>query len=321
MTEGGVLIFSEQREGTPVEVALQLLRKGRELAQQCGCPLYSVTVGPVSCRAALSAAGAEHIFWIQSEERFPQDIYSHALAKLIGRIRPEIVLFGATALGRSLAPRVAVQLQTGLTADCTGLEIDRESGNLLQTRPTFGGNLIATIACPDRRPQMATVRPGVFPAPEGTLSGLAPVEVLSLGLRGVRTEILSWLPEQGGVDISRAKILVVAGRGIGRKQNMEGVRHLAALLGGDYGVSRPLVDASWADYSHQVGQTGRAVAPDLLISLGISGAVQHLAGIGGAKKIIVVNSDPDAPIFSTAHVPIVADCVAVMEELISALEK
>jgi len=216
---------------------------------------------------------------------------------------------------------VAVLMQTGLTADCTDLQIDGESANLLQTRPTFGGNLIATIVCPDRRPQMATVRPGVFPPPERLPFVPAPVEAFPLSEYGNRTELLSWLPEQRKDDISHAKILVVAGRGIGRKENIVLVRRLAELLGGNYGVSRPLVDASWAEYPHQVGQTGRSVAPDLLISLGISGAVQHLAGIGGAHKIVAVNKDPDAPIFGVAQVPIIADCVSVMEEMITALER
>lgn len=321
MSDKGVLVFVEQRAGIPAEVSLQLIRKGRELARLRGCALYAVTVGPVSCREELSAAGASRIYWLHCAADFPHDICGKALAELFLRVCPEIVLFGATALGRSLAPRVAARLRTGLTADCTGLEIDKESGNLLQTRPTFGGNLIATIACPDRRPQMATVRPGVFPAPDEGFSGLVPVEEQRLDIGAAGSEVLSWLPEQSNGNIAQARILVVAGKGIGRKKNMELIRRLAALLGGDYGVSRPLVDASWAEYAHQVGQTGRAVAPELLLSFGVSGAVQHLAGIGNAKKIVAVNTDPDAPIFGAAHVPIIADCVTVMEEMITALEQ
>lgn len=319
MSDGLILVFAEQRAGMPADVALQLLNKARELARLRGCTVSAVTAGPDSCRAALSAAGAAQIFWLRTQERFPHDVCADALCRLILRERPEIVLFGATAQGRSIAPRVAAQLRTGLTADCTGLEIDLETGKLLQTRPTFGGNLIATIVCPERFPQMATIRPGVFPAAEASVSGLSPVIELPMDIGSARTEVLSFLPDRG-VSIAHARVLVVAGKGIGQKRNMEKVRRLAALLGGDYGVSRPLVDASWAEYSHQVGQTGCAVAPELLLSLGVSGAVQHLAGIGGAKKIVAVNTDPDAPIFAAAHVSIVADCVTVADELIAVLE-
>ncbi|MEA4919641.1 MAG: electron transfer flavoprotein subunit alpha/FixB family protein [Clostridiaceae bacterium] len=320
MTEGNVLIFAEQKDGAPVEVALQLVRKGRELAQKNRCGVYAVTAGPSSCLEALSAAGAEYVFWLRCDEWFPQDICAREISGLVKRIKPDIMLFGATALGRSLAPRVAVRLQTGLTADCTDLQIDNETGYLLQTRPTFGGDLIATIVCPERRPQMATVRPGVFPKPEQAYQGLAALEELVLSTEGACAELISWLSEETQDDITKAKILVVAGRGIGRKENMSLVKKLAKLLGGDYGVTRPLVDASWAEYPHQVGQTGRSVAPDLLISLGVSGAVQHLAGIGGAKKVVAVNADDQAPIFGSADVSIVSDCVAVMEEMIARLE-
>lgn len=320
MTESNVLIFAEQKGGAPADVALQLLRKGRELARQNGCAVYAVTAGPASCLEALSAAGAERVFWLRCGEWFPQDICAGELSELVEQIKPDIMLFGATALGRSLAPRVAVRLQTGLTADCTDLQIDKETGYLLQTRPTFGGDLIATIVCPERRPQMATVRPGVFPKPEQVCSGVAELEEITLSTEDSCSELISWLSEETQDDITKAKILVVAGRGIGRKENMGLVKKLAKLLGGDYGVTRPLVDASWAEYPHQVGQTGRSVAPDILISLGVSGAVQHLAGMGGAKKVVAVNSDSDAPIFGSADVSIVSDCVAVMEDMISRLE-
>ena len=240
-------------------------------------------------------------------------LYAHCISQWLCQLQPEIVLFGATPLGRSLAPRIAARVQTGLTADCTVLAIDPETGLLRQTRPAFGGNLLATIVCPQHRPQMATVRPGVLSALpfDGTRCG----ETVRTNLREAckaPVTMLSHMPHPPVSDLREARIILSVGRGIGSQKNVKMARALAHKLGAQLGVSRPLVDAGWGEAHEQIGQTGHSVAPDLLIACGISGAIQHLAGIGRAKRVIAINSDPDAPIFSVADVGIVADCLDVL---------
>ena len=276
----------------------------------------------------LIAAGADEVLRCR-DGRFPSAdtaVLAALIAELARERHPETVLFGATALGRELAPRVAVLLQTGLTADCTSLSIDSETGLLRQTRPAFGGNLMATIECPVHRPQMATVRPGVFP-----VTGSSCAQRASDAVPGVITDValdatvrprvrrLDMKPVAAGT-IAQAKRLVVVGRGIGSKKNLSLMKRLAELLDADLGCTRPLVEAGWLDYAHQVGQTGASVAPELLLSLGVSGAIQHLAGMGGAQTVIAVNEDASAPIFGAARYAIVGDCIGFAEELIRQLE-
>ena len=218
---------------------------------------------------------------------------------------------------------MAVRLQTGLTADCTVLSMDTETGLLQQTRPAFGGNLMATIICPNHRPQMATVRPGIFGAPEFDYSRSGTITQVSLA-DDVKARVEISIPaEEWGqqASIADAERLVVVGRGIGSKKNLPLMRKLAEVLGAELGCTRPVVEAGWLEYRHQVGQTGVSVSPKLLVSIGVSGAIQHLAGIGGAECIIAVNEDPDAPIFGAAQYKVVGDAVEVVEELLAQLER
>lgn len=320
----GIWVFAQQSEGEILPVAYELLGKGRELANALDEELTAVCFGNgVKSPEKLIHAGADKVLLAEDASlAFPMDLpYAELLTELIRERKPSIVLYGATAFGRSMAPRVAATVKTGLTADCTVLEIDAESKLLWQTRPAFGGNLMATIICPNTRPQMATVRPGVMPALEPDTTRTGEIERISVKpTQSDAVKLLKTISEITGDNITDYDILVVAGKGVGAKKNMKYVKRLAELLGGNYGVSRPLIDAGWAEYQHQVGQTGCSVAPKLLISLGVSGAIQHLAGIGGAKTIVAVNTDPDAPIFGVAHYAIVGDCLEFAQEMIAQLE-
>ncbi len=322
----GIWIFAEQRDGQVLDVAFELLCKGRELADSKGCQLTALLMGSnLSDKTGeLISHGADRVLLCEDALLNDQteECYSELIAHLIQKEKPDIVLFGATGFGRSLAPRVAARVRTGLTADCTVLEINPETGFLEQTRPAFGGNLMATIICPNHRPQMATVRPGVMPATEPSLTHKG--DIIRVHMPKAVSPLVELLQniQSGTVEsIADAQIIVSVGKGIGSQKNMTLVRELAALIGGSVGVTRPLVDAGWCEYKNQIGQTGCAVAPKLLIACGISGAIQHLAGIGGAKTIIAINNDPDAPIFSVAHYAVVGDCVEILKELISALKE
>jgi len=321
----GIWVFCQRSEGKFMDVAYQLLGKGRELADAMGTKLTAVAFGhKLTDLETLIHAGADTVLAADDEKlAFCMDIpYAELLAKLIKEKKPSAILYGATAFGRSVAPRVAAAVQTGLTADCTVLEIDPETKLLQQTRPAFGGNLMATIICPNTRPQMATVRPGVMPALTPDTSRKGEIEfVRDIPAACDAVKLLKSVSEAGGDNITDYEILVVAGKGVGAKKNMKIVKRLAELLGGTYGVSRPLIDAGYAEYKHQVGQTGCSVAPKLLISVGVSGAIQHLAGIGGAENIIAVNTDAEAPIFNVAHYAVVGDCIDFMKAMIEKLEE
>ena len=325
-----IWVFSQVgSDGAVLGVALELVGKARELADARGCRLVALLgehsdADDANARA-LVAAGADEVLRTCDDRLAHTDVECFAawLCALALERKPEVILYGATNFGRELAPRVAVTLQTGLTADCTILEMDRETGLLQQTRPAFGGNLMATIVCPNNRPQMATVRPGIFPAPEPREVDELPVTdvLLDAAVYG-RVHVLSREKAGDGVSITDAEALVVVGRGIGSKKALARVERLAELLGRrlgcscEIGCTRPVVEAGWLDYSHQVGQTGVSVAPRLLVSLGVSGAIQHLAGISGAETIVAVNEDPDAPIFGMAVYKLVGECMAVTEDLI-----
>ena len=327
--------------GAVLPVTFELIAKARELAscQRCqrGQSLLAerrvvavLAEGEAAESRALQliAAGVDEVLRCR-DGRFPSAdtaLLATLIAELARERHPETVLFGATALGRELAPRVAVLLQTGLTADCTELSIDAETGLLRQTRPAFGGNLMATIECPVHRPQMATVRPGVFPVAGDACArrtgDVAPGTITDIALDATvhpRVRRLDLEPVAAGT-IAQAKRLVVVGRGIGSKKNLPLMKRLAELLDADLGCTRPLVEAGWLDYAHQVGQTGASVAPELLLSLGVSGAIQHLAGMGGAQTVIAVNEDASAPIFGAARYAVVGDCIAFAEELVRQLE-
>lgn len=332
------VVAQRDAAGAVLPVTFELIAKARELAshQKGRSLLVERRVVAVLAEGAaaesrasqLIAAGADEVLRCRNG-RFPSADTAVLAALIAGLARerhPETVLFGATALGRELAPRIAVLLQTGLTADCTSLSIDSETGLLRQTRPAFGGNLMATIECPVHRPQMATVRPGVFPVTGSSCaqraSDAAPGVITDVALGATlrpRVRRLDMEPATAGT-IAQAKRLVVVGRGIGSKKNLSLMKRLAELLDADLGCTRPLVEAGWLDYAHQVGQTGASVAPELLLSLGVSGAIQHLAGMGGAQTVIAVNEDSSAPIFGAARYAIVGDCVGFAEELIRQLE-
>jgi len=350
-----VWVFVQVNDGAIAPVSLELLGKGRELANARGCKLVAV-VGeaadtPCACnekRAGalatepsgeeLEAAGSvgnwrcyeqvvpygvdQVLFCLGNRLAEPScEAFAALLCDLARERRPEIVLFGATNFGRELAPTVAARLGTGLTADCTVLSIDEESGLLHQTRPAFGGNLMATIMCPNHRPQMATVRGGVFAMPEPAF--VREVELVPVELDPAvqpRVRVLETVRDAGGDSIADAEVLVVVGRGIGSQKNLPLVRRLAELLGAKLGCSRPLVETGWLEYKHQVGQTGVSVAPKLLVSVGVSGAIQHLAGIGGAQTLVAINSDAEAPIFGVSQYSVVGDCVEVVREWVAALE-
>ena len=308
-------------------VAYELMGKGRELADARGCRLVALVGmtpdGPLDAAEQLAFAGADEVM-VCRDERLRQndaEVYARLICDLVAERKPEAILYGATAFGRELAPGVAVRLQTGLTADCTVLSMDTEAGLLQQTRPAFGGNLMATIVCPNHRPQMATVRPGVFkaPAPDYERSGKIVQVQLAEGVEA-RVEIaISAAEQMQQASIADAERLVVVGRGIGSKKNLPLMRRLAEALGAELGCTRPVVEAGWLEYRHQIGQTGVSVSPKLLVSIGVSGAIQHLAGIGGAECIIAINEDPDAPIFGAAQYKVVGDAVEVVEELLAQL--
>lgn len=319
----GVWVFGEQTGGTPAGVALELLGEGRKLSDILGVELSAVLLGSNIEQAAklLIAHGADNVYLIDhpSLQYFNDESYTDIFVQLILNYKPEIVLMGASTYGRSLAPRISSRINTGLTADCTKLEIDPENKILLQTRPAFGGNLMATIICPNRRPQMATVRPKVMKAIEPdyarTGSIIRPDVKLPVQLATKVVDVVSNLTQM--VNLTEADIIVSGGRGLGDPKNFSLLEELARLLGGAVGASRAAVDAGWIEYCHQVGQTGKTVGPKVYFACGISGAVQHLAGMSSSDTIIAINKNPDAPIFKVATFGIIGDVLQVVPALIN----
>lgn len=316
-----IWVFCEAAEGEFLPVSYELLGKAGELAPALNASLTAITAGHRLDTEKLTGLGVDKIIMCDAPYlKYPSEIlYAEAISPLITERRPAIILFGATDLGRALAPRLAATHRAGLTADCTALEIDPETGLLRQTRPAFGGNLMATIITKNHSPQMATVRPGVFPAPAPVKSKKAIIETLTPAEADTGVSVLESKNIEKGFSIADSEMIISAGRGIGSKKNLELVFDLAELIGASVGVSRPIVDMGWCDYTHQIGQTGLSVSPRLLIACGISGAIQHLAGIGGAEKIIAINSDPEAQIFTVADYSLVGDCVEILEGLIGVL--
>src|SRR4030043_67980 len=306
----GVWIFAEQRGGKVVSVAYELLGIGRRLADELNTELSSVLFGsPESEAQELIRWGADKVYMSMEQifERFNDEPYSKLLSTLIREHRPEIVLAGATPVGRSFIPRVAARLRTGLTADCTSLEIDKDTRNLLQIRPAFGGNIMATILCPNNRPQMATVRPRVMK--RGQYNESRKGYIIPVKADGISsaTRVLDTIKEVSEltVNLQEADIIVSGGRGLGTPNGFGLLKELAELLGGALGSSRAAVDSGWIPYRHQVGQTGKTVCPKIYIACGISGAVQHLVGMQSSDIIIAINKNPEAPIFGVATYGIV----------------
>lgn len=323
----GVWVFVQAEGDFMHHVSLELIGEGRRLADELGVELSCMVMGNGSAsRIAdeLSFYDIDRIYTVESPvlERYRTRPFVETAAHLIRNYTPEIVLIGATSSGRDFAGGLATELHTGLTADCTDLGIEMETRSLLQTRPAFGGNIMATIKSSRHRPQMATVRPKVFAMP---LRGeKRPIEVVKvqkdLSEDTQITRILEWIPVKEGVNLADANIIVSGGRGLGKPENFAMLQTLADLLGGAVGASRAAVDAEWIDYSHQVGQTGRTVRPNVYIACGISGAVQHLAGMKTSDVIIAINRDPAAPIFSVATHGFVGDVMEIVPKMISELK-
>ena len=319
-----IWVFCEQRDGELQSVALELLGVARELAAKTGEKVGALLLGYQVAEKAkeLIAHGADEVYLADDAnlEYYTTEAYAQAVSQIVDFYDPNVLMFGATSIGRDLAPRLSARLRTGLTADCTKLEID-ESGNLFMTRPAFGGNLMATIICPDSRPQMSTVRPGVMQKlePDAAREGeIIPINV-AWDYSSFTVKVVEEVKETQSVDkIEDAKLLVSCGRGL---KNVELAYDLAKKLGGTVSASRSLVDAGVMEHARQVGQTGKTVRPQAYLAFGISGAIQHLAGMEESEFIVAVNTDKGAPIFKVANLGIVSDAAAVMKELNKLLEK
>lgn len=319
----GVMVYAEFRNGRIAPVALELLGVGRQLAQQRGVPLSAVLLGSDLGESGreLVAHGADTVLQVDDPAlaHFTDEAYAGILEDIVRQEQPEIVLAGATAIGRSFIPRVASGLGTGLTADCTQLAIRDEDGALLQTRPAFGGNVMATIVCPHTRPQMATVRPRVMkalPADPARSGEIREYEPRPERLQP-RVKVLESVVENlEQVNICEADVVVAGGRGMENEKGFALIQELADVLGGAVAASRAAVDSGWIGYPHQVGQTGKTVCPKVYIACGISGAIQHVVGMQSADVIVAINKDPEAPIFDVATYGIVGDLFEVVPQLI-----
>ena len=314
-----VWVFCEQKKSRVQSVAWELLGEGRKLADKLNVKLCGVLLGKDMKKSATDIIhrGADIVYMVDSPllEHFQDEPYTNVLVGLVNKYKPEIFLCGATTIGRSLVSRVAVQLDTGLTADCTGLDICDNDKVLLQTRPAFGGNIMATIITPNNRPQMSTVRHKVMKEADidGARTGKIIDEKFDNSLLRSRTKFLDFVEEiEETVNLTEADIIVSGGRGVGSPENFKMIKDLALAIGGAVGSSRAVVDAGWMPYSHQVGQTGKTVCPKVYIACGISGQIQHLIGMQSSKTIVAINKDPDAPIFKVATYGIVGDIFQVV---------
>lgn len=323
----GVMVFLETLDGAVLDVGYELSSEGRKLASNLGVTLSGVLIGN-NVKENFTQAfeyGLDKIYCIDNPVFSNQidDIYAKALVQIIDKYKPEIFLAGATSFGRSLVPKVAAIIKTGLTADCTALAIDEDKKILLQTRPTFGGNVLATIVTKDARPQMATVRPHVMEKKKTGITGTGDlgtkVEFIDIDQSKFKTKykLISTEKEAGeNINITDYDVIVSGGRGLGGSDSFALLKELADLLGGVVGASRAAVDSNWISYPHQVGQTGKTVNPKLYIACGISGAIQHLAGMQTSDLVIAINKDPEAPIFKIANYGIVGDLFEVVPKLI-----
>jgi electron transfer flavoprotein alpha subunit len=324
----GVWVFAEQKGGKVQSVVYELLGEGRRIANNLNTELCSVLLGEniTQCSEELISRGSDRVYIVDNWalRNYLDESYSNTLVYLINKYQPEIFLAGATFIGRSLMPRVAVELKTGLTADCTSLDVNGQEGLLLQTKPAFGGNIMATILCPYKKPQMATIRHKVMKeaVPDFSRKAQVIVEDVPQEMMHSRVEFLDRFDQIiSTVNLSQADIIVSGGRGLGKAENFKMIEELAQLLGGAVGASRAVVDSGWVPYPHQIGQTGKTVSPKLYIAVGISGAIQHLAGIQSSDVIIAINKDPSAPIFQIATYGIVGDLEKILPTLILRLKK
>lgn len=318
-----VWVFIEVVRGKIKGVSLELLGQGRKMADDLGEKLVAIIPGNEIedfAKMAIHYGADEAIVVDQKELKdYSTDGYTKAMCTLIKKYNPAVLLIGATNNGRDLGPRVSSRMQTGLTADCTELGVDSETRLVKWTRPAFGGNLMATILCPDYRPQIGTVRPGVFKKPEEDTGRKGEIihETVEFGPDEIRTRIVEVITEAGGADVNleEAEIIVSGGRGVGGQEGFEVLKELADEIGAQIGASRAAVDSGWISSLHQVGQTGKSVGPKIYIACGISGAIQHVAGMSSSDVIIAINKDPDAPIFNIADYGIVGDLFEIIPEL------
>lgn len=323
-----VWVFAEQHDGVIQSITYELLGEGRKLADSLGMKLCAVLLGKdITAKASdLIARGADNVYVADTPElaHFQDESYAAVLIDLVNKHKPNVFLCGASTIGRSLVSRVAVKVKAGLTADCTGLAIDPQSKNLLQTRPAFGGNIMATIVTPNARPQMATVRHKVMKeaVADSSRKGEVLVQAIAAELLKTRARRIGFEEErETTMNIAEANIIVSGGRGMQKPENFEILRELAGVLGAGVGASRAAVDANWIPYSHQVGQTGKTVCPKIYFAVGISGQIQHLAGMSSADVIVAINKDPDAPIFKTATYGIVGDLFEIVPKLTAEFRK
>lgn len=323
-----VYVLAEQRDGELQKVGIELIGKANELAADLGQKVVGVLLGHnIKDKAEILVQhGADEVVVVDDPmlAEYVTEPYAKAMYEVIKAEEPEIVLYGASSIGRDLAPRVSARVHTGLTADCTGLAIDPETKNLLMTRPAFGGNIMATIVCEDHRPQMATVRPGVMKAlaKDAAKKGVVREIKVSLSDADMNVKIREVVKEtHKAADITEAKILVSGGRGIGSAQGFDMLRDLAGVLGGEIASSRANVDAGWIEKDRQVGQTGKTVRPNLYIACGISGAIQHVAGMEGSDVIISINKNTTSPIFDVSDLGIVGDVKVIVPKLTEAIKK
>lgn len=328
MNNQGIWILAEQSGGRVLRISHELLSRGRELADKRGTQLSAVIFGhnlPAGELQELIERGADRVLAMESPalEHFLPEPFSACLCKLVTERRPEVIIAGATSTGRTLLPYLAAKIWAGLTADCTVLDIDPATGRLFQTRPAIGGNIMATIETPEHRPQMATVRPrssvpaARLPGRNGTIERIvAPPELLKSRVRRV-----DFVPSSDEHGLQDADVVVAVGRGIKRGENVKVVKPLVDSLDAALGASRDVVDRGWLSYPHQVGLSGKTVTPKLYVGVGVSGSIQHLAGMQTAETIVAVNSDPDAQIFRVADIGIVGDLFAVVPVLAEKIRK
>ncbi len=322
-----IWVFVETECGKAKSVGYELINVARPLADEKACQLVAVVIGkniePVAVDAIRYGADSAIVVDGDEYEYYTTDAFAKAVVTLVEKYKPETLMIGATNNGRDLGPRVSCRLRTGLTADCTKIGIDEDTGNVAWTRPTFGGNLMATIMCPENRPQMGTVRPGVFKkgAYDESRTGEIVKEEIHVAPEEIRTKLIERVNEVAeAVNLEEAEIIVAGGRGIGSADNFKMLEELAEVLGGKVGCSRPVVEAGWMPQVRQVGQSGKTVSPKLYFAIGISGAIQHLTGIAGADTVVAINKDPDAPIFDVADYGIVGNFSEVVPAMIEAFK-
>jgi electron transfer flavoprotein alpha subunit len=324
-----VWVFIENDHGEVKNVGLELLSQGRILADANHEKLVGVVIGKDVAAAVKSAIayGADEVLSVEGEEYkdYSTDGYANAMVKLVEKYKPSVLLIGASNNGKDLSPRISARLETGVTADCTVLGINEETREVEWTRPAFGGNYMATVVCSNTRPQIGTVRPGVFKKaqPDDARTALVIKEEISTPAAMIRTKVVDFIKAMGGsaVKLEEAEVIVSGGRGMGKQENFALLKEFADLLGGAVGASRAAVDAGWMPPLQQVGQTGKTVGPKIYFACGISGAIQHLAGMTSSDVIVAINKDPEAPIFDVADYGVVGDLFEVLPALIEEIKK